>query len=535
MTRRFSTAILLLLVGLCSGLPLAWMAWHLVTNPEVWSEFHLTAFRLDLLGRTLGYNLSAALIATALSIPAAIVIGRGRGVVATFVWCALPISLFMPSIVYTYGWANFLLWVWKTPDFQSAGDVARCVFSLATWLTPLPAFVIGLALRTIDANLQQQAMLDGALWRVTLRQLAGPIGASVLLCTVLAVQEFAVYEPTGISVIATELRMVFDTGAVSSTTNSMLAPIGGGASRETTSPDQRARAAAAVATAVPMLVMIAACGIVGAWLLKTFSAADAIDAGPWPNVLSAGWISKSLAIGVIALIAGVPLVTLVHTLSIPIQPIFILQEFAPGVFGSMLGGVLAGSAALLLAVLATLGRSRGAIVANLITFLVGGQLLAIALIRIYNRPSLWMVYDTIAITVIAYVAKFGWIGLAAGRFTVSHRWRELRDLAAVDGATPLQTLAGVILPIAWPLLVAGGVCVMVLSITEVSATLLLMPMKPQMLTPQMMSWVHALHFDPMIEASLLLTAIVAMLALAAVGLGWLGTRPILKSAADGRR
>ena len=72
--------------------------------------------------------------------------------------------------------------------------------------------MLGLALRRVDADVQQQALLDGALLRVTARQLAGPAAAAMACVVVLASQEFAVYEPTGISVVATEVRMVFETG-----------------------------------------------------------------------------------------------------------------------------------------------------------------------------------------------------------------------------------------------------------------------------------------------------------------------------------
>jgi iron(III) transport system permease protein len=524
MTRRFATAILFVIVGLSSGLPLAWMLWHLITRPEVWSEFHLTEFRLDLLGRTLGYNLAAAVIATLLALPAALVLGRGRGVIARLVWFMLPISLFVPSIVYSYGWSQFLRLLGRTPDFQSAGDVMRCIWSLATWLSPLPAGLIGLALRNVDANLQQQATMDGALWRITLRQLAGPIAAAVLLCTVLAVQEFSVYEPTGISVIATEVRMVFDTGAVSSPDNPITAPISG----ETAATiDQRSRAAAAVATAAPMLLVIFACAIIGARLVRGVSAADAIDHGPWPGRLNAGVLSKMLAVLVIGVTLGVPLVSLERSLVGGIKVAFIWDEFSPPVLGSLLVGAITGGVALLIGAAATAGRSRAALIAGGLTFLIGGQLLAIALIRLYNRDGLTWVYDSMAMVVFAYLARFGWIAIAAGRFTTSPRWRELRDMAAIDGAAPGQTATQVVLPLAWPILAAAAVCVTTLAITEVPATVLLSPQRPQMLTPEMMTWVHTLRFDPMIEASLLMVGVVAALSISVVLLSWIGVRTLV--------
>ena len=95
-------------------------------------------------------------------------------------------------------------------------------------------------------------------------------------------------------------------------------------------------------------------------------------------------------------------------------------------------------------------------------------------------------------------------------------------MASVDGAGPFRTALGVVWPLAWPTLLAGGLLVGALSMTEVPATVLIFPQNPQVLTPQLMTWVHMAHFDPMIEASLLMMSVVLLPALAAVGLVGLG-------------
>src|SRR5437867_1486911 len=81
-----------LVVLLASGLPLAWIAFQIVSNPRVLVEAIPDAFRLKLLGRTLLYNGAAAAIATAIGIPVGLVLGRGRGIVAKLMWVALPVS-----------------------------------------------------------------------------------------------------------------------------------------------------------------------------------------------------------------------------------------------------------------------------------------------------------------------------------------------------------------------------------------------------------------------------------------------------------
>lgn len=66
-------------VIVCSGLPIAWIAWQIVANPQTLAELKLDSFRLHLLLRTIGFNAAAAVIAVLLAIPAAMVLGRGAG------------------------------------------------------------------------------------------------------------------------------------------------------------------------------------------------------------------------------------------------------------------------------------------------------------------------------------------------------------------------------------------------------------------------------------------------------------------------
>jgi len=547
-----------LVTMLCSGLPLAWLVWQIVSNPSVLVEAWPDTFRMKLLARTLLYNGAAAVIATLLALPVGIVLGRGRGMIAKLLWVALPVSLLLPSITYAYGWSQFLRLVHAIPAPAGAGDVARCIWSLATWMWPIPAAAIGIALRRLDAQLQLQALLDGALWRVTFRELAGMAASATMLCTVLATQEFAVYEPTGISVVATEVRMVFETGAFSSPSNPITAPLGGGAgaggsnapdnaadslptgpsdspasdsstaatpppspSPQSFHPNQRARAGAALATALPLLLVIAIVSIPIVRAARSLSTTEEIDVGPWPRVLDAGVFVTIAAALVVMVAVVVPAASLVVSLHVhrPLAEIF--ADFAPQISGTLLIGTLTGVAAIALAVFAAVSRVFWPLAIAIVTFLIGGQLIAIAQIQLYNRGGLSWVYNAWPIMVMAYLSRFGWIALGAGGATWSPRWRGLRDLAAVDGAGPVQVATRVIWPIAWPLLVAAGVLVMVLGLTEVPATLLISPQRPPMLTPMLMTWVHMLRYDAMIEASLMLMSIAGTLGLVIAGLIWM--------------
>ena len=605
----------------CCGLPLVWMLGAVCLNPAVWRELELTRWRAGLLGRTLGYNGGAAVLATLMGLPAGLVLGRGRGWLARVLWVVLPSALLMPSLSYAYGWSQFVRllrewtydasgwayanandprligplpaimlltvllctlflgirqWRWwvrigvpltvlstfwaavlvSTPPLRDPAaravaraiyavtaklytgpnvrlvvipggrlDTFRCVWSLAAWLWAVPAALVGLALRRMDTDVQQQAVLDGVLYRITFRQLLGTLVASVAVVTVLATQEFAVYEPTGISVVATEVRMVFDTGSVSSPDNGIAAPgfLEGGKK----SPDQAGRAAAAVATALPLVGCTVVLAVVAVWGAGRTSAADALTVGPWPTILNAPAWAAVLTVVLLALNVGLPVWSLVQSLKVPFSLGRMSEEFGPQVGGAITVAAIATGVAVVWAASAAGRWTPGLMAAGAAAFLIGGQLLAIALIRIFNHRALGMdewAYNSWPVPVAAYLGRFGWLAVAAARGTWGRPWRDVRDMAAVDGAGTFATAWRVVWPLAWPTLAAGAVLVGALSLTEVPATVLLFPQNPQVLTPTLMTWVHMSRSDPMIEASLLMMLAVLVPALAAVALTGAGLR-----------
>jgi len=514
------------LLGVCCVLPLAWVVLQGVGNVPAWAEARVDAHRLNLILRTFGYNALVACCAVVVSLPAAWVIGRGSRRARGVVLAILPVTLLLPSIVYAYGWSQFLRLIDVRLAPQSWQDVARCIGSLTAWLWPVPAGVIGLALRRLDQNLQQQALMDGVLWRVTIRQLLAPLVVSGTIVMGLAVQEFAVYEPTGVSVLATEVRMVYETGAFSSGGNPITQPMAGGSAgsdpsaratdqsaratdQSARATDQSARATAAVVVGLPGLVMVMiGAGVAWAWVRRA-GAHDTVDAGPLPDVLRAGRGALVMALVVGAVAVVVPVGSMVLSLKV-VRPVGqVMTEFSPQVIGSLGLATGAGAVALLGGALLCVVRVRGAVALGIGTFLIGGQILAIALVRLYNHPMLegWM-YNGPGVMVTAYVARFGWIALLVGAMTWGKPWRELRDMAAIDGADASTTARHVVLPLVWPTLLAAGVFVMILSLTEVPATVLLASQRPPTFTPMLMQWVHLVRSDPMIEGSLLIVFIV---------------------------
>ena len=493
------------IVGLCALLPLGWLAGSLLGFPAAWGDAWPDAWRWGLLGRTLLYNGLAAAGATLLAIPIAAALGRGRSIFAKSLWLVLPVPLVLPSIVLTYGWKEALRHLGVTPVPADPADVARCIVSLAAWLWPVPAAVIGLALRRLDPAVQEQATLDGAKSRVTAAALGPAAVAGFAAAFVLAGQEFSVYDATGVSVVATEVRMVYQTGAFLD-------------ARPTAAegyPSLTARSASAAAVGLPLLLVILGAAGAAGYFFQRGEVGEQVHVGGWPRALDAGPAWTLGAWGVVALALGVPVISMWASLSRPFNPLFVWREIQPQAVRSLEYAAAAGGVGLLAAGLCAVARARLATAAAVAGFLIGGQLLAVGLIRLYDRPGLGWVYGGPGIVVMADLGRFAWVALAAGLWTWSRPFAGLRDAASADGATAVQAAARVILPLAWPTLAAAAVLVAALSLTEVPAAILL---GPPTLIPMMISWVHILRFDPMIEASLLIVLIVLGLS-AVVGLG----------------
>ena len=512
----------LLIVGVCCGLPLIWTAMVIIRNPAALADARLSGFRAELLARTLGYNVFAAVIATLMSLPAAFVMGRGRGLLAKSMWLIAPAALLLPFLSFGYGWSQVFRLC--QPLFRSVGigflpagtaDTLRCIWTLSSWLWGVPACIVGLQLRRLDPELQMAALMQGAQVRVTLRLLLGPILASAAILTVLATQEFAVYEPTGVSVVATEVRMVFSTGAFSSLPNGGL---------DQSAPDQSQRASAAVMTAAPLLAVTVFLAALVARFARQLSPGTSLHVGDWARVLDARGRTTIAAAALVILNIAVPIAGLILSLKSIDTAARLWAEFGRAAVGSLTLFAVAAGGAGIVSMSASAFWIRGLLGVSVLSFLLGGEILAIALIRLFNRPGLGWAGDSWILPTLAYLGRFSCIALVAGHSTWLPSWDELRNDAALSGAGPLQLAARIVWPIALPIFVAAALLVGALSLTEVAATATLIPQHPPVLTNKLLTWAHAARSDRMIEGSLLIIGLVLIPVAGAFVLAWIARR-----------
>jgi ABC-type Fe3+ transport system permease subunit len=549
---RLMTRLPGVIVAIVCGLPLAWAAWVVAAEPRTIVAGLWDARLLGLFARTSFYAVAASLLATAIALPVGLALGRGRGgVVARALWLVVPLPLLLPTMVLGYGWTEALRIVDVHPRPQSAGDVLRCVWVLATWCWPVPAALVALALRRVDASLLEQAALDGATARLVARRTAGPAAIGALACVALCLQEFSIFEPTGISVMATEVRMIFETGALSSSANPIAALVGGvGAAAPADLPG---RAALALAAGAPVLLLTAMIAAAVLLLARRGGADEAIELGDavwslpspsggkgfascapssrfWPVLARRHAVScgvrgaVALAWLVVLLTVAVPLLAMALSLGRPFDPLRVLNELRPQVTSSLALSASTAAVVGVIALLAVVAPPRVTLPLAVAGYLLGGQFTAIAILRLCDSPwATAYVLDTNVAAVWAYASRFAWVGLAAGGLLHGGAWRRYREMAAVDGATAWQAAWRAITPMAWPALLAAAVLTMALTLTEVPATALL---TPPSLVPMLLTWVHMQRYGPMLEASLLLAGVVLVLGWTAAGLAVLMRRRV---------
>jgi iron(III) transport system permease protein len=101
-----------------------------------------------------------------------------------------------------------------------------------------------------------------------------------------------------------------------------------------------------------------------------------------------------------------------------------------------------------------------------------GVVLGVALIFIYLRSPL-PIYGTLFILFIAYVTKYMPYGMRYAASSLSQISNDLEDSAKMSGASWFDTFRRVVLPLIMPGFIAGWVYVMIVSVRELSTSILL--------------------------------------------------------------
>jgi ABC-type Fe3+ transport system permease subunit/sugar lactone lactonase YvrE len=463
---------------------------------------------LERYGMLLGRSVVLASVLATLSLLAGWPAGRLIGAknwARTYGPLLLMMCLIIPPQVTFYAWGLLFLpnsWLGmrlSQSDFLiETTNLLRSVFSLGLWYWPICSLMMGLAWRRTDGDVWAQAKLDAGTmtrwWRVGLPMLGKTLMTVWLAIFTLAMSQFAVFHLAGVDTLGTELAVVYQmTGNV------------------------RTVAWAAIPLVIP--------AVWAAWSIQKLlvNSEQSYDLRYDEPVWRGYWF---LAGGLWGLSCIVPIVLLVMNL----ESFQRVTEFASlGWRGLASSGMIGIGAAVLAIVIASaislqgrFGSSRLAGLMRWMCFVAAmlpGALVAVAMVYAFNRGVLTMaIYNQPWMVSIGHGAQLAVLAVVMFAWVQNSQPREISELAKMDGAGGIRGLIHVWLPGMWPALAGAGLLAVTLSMTELAATLVLLPAGVPNFAQELLNQMHYAREQQVVVSSLLLIFVGIGVSLTVAGL-----------------
>lgn len=502
-----------IVIGLCVALtayiaimPLAFLLWQSFFTPQTASkaaEFtfdnYATAYgsseTLRLFWNSIQFASGASLLAFVLGTSLAWMNERTNTPLKKLFFGLSIIPLIIPSVLFTVAWIllgspkigiiNLALQNWlglEKPPFD--------VYSLwgMIWVdglhySPMAFLLMTAAFRAMDPSLEESATMSGAnifqvARRITLKLAWPAILATMLILFVRAIESFEVPAllglPVGIQVF---------TSSIYQAVHRYPSQIGLAAAQAMT-------LLAITSIGVYFVSRLSSRGSKYATMTGKGFRPRQIDLGAWRWFAAAIFITYFLLIVVLPFSVllwssfqkfySVPSWQALHNLTLdPYRFVFTYPNLLRSVWNTIL--LSFGSATLIMLVSAVIcwivvktklpGRWILDNVASL-PLVFPGLVLGLAIMIFYLNFDIG-VYGTMWILFIAYVTRFMPYGLRYNTTTMLQIHKELEESAAMSGASWGTTFRRVILPLLKPGLVAGWIYVMIVSIRELSSSILL--------------------------------------------------------------
>lgn len=486
------------LIGYLTLLPLAYLLWQAFFDggtPTL--EFFRDAYAAYGLGELAWNSLLFAFGSTVLAVTAgtmlAYIVVRTDVPARTLLFVGALVPLVVPGVLYTIAWiflASPRIGALNKLLEPIVGPGAFDVFSLwgmilveGLHLAPLAFLLMAAAFRSMDPALEEAAIASGAgPWtafrRVTLPLMRPALTASILILAIRAVEAFEVPALLGLP------------GGTWVFTSRIWRSLG-------EYPPAYGRAGAYALS----LLTLALIGVLAHTLLsrrsRSFQTVTGKGFRPRPVQLGAWrWPATIAVVAYIAVAAVLPLLVLLY---VSTQPFYSslsldgLSQMTLDSYASLLGdeqllraaknslllGVGCATAVMLaMAVVSWLlvrTQIRGRWLVDGLAFLpiaIPGLVLGVALLIIYLRFPV-PVYGTLWILFIAYFTRFMPYGIRSSSISMAQIGRELEESAQVAGASWWSTFRRVLLPLMLPGLVAGWIYIMLVSLRELSTSILL--------------------------------------------------------------
>jgi iron(III) transport system permease protein len=491
-------AALAALVGYLTLVPLGYLLWRALSDGGRLSlHFVRSAYAVDGLGdlvsASLRFAAGSALVAVVCGTLTAYAVVRTDVPARRLLFGLALLPLLVPGVLYTISW--IFLASPRTGALNAAlahigAGGALDVFSLGGMilveglhLAPLVFLLMAAAFRGLDPALEEAALATGAgmrtVWRrVTLPLVRPALSATVLIAVVGALEAFEVP-----ALLGTPSRVWVFTSRIWRALTEFPPAFGN-----------------AAAYALPLLALTGLGVLVHARVTRRARSFQTITGrgfrprpvalGRWRWPVTAGiavYLVLAAVLPALLLLyvslqrfyTGVSLHGFAHAGLGAYRSVLGDAEFRRAVAHSLLLGVGTATAVMLvttaLAWFTVRTNLRGRSALDALAFLpiaIPGVVLGLALLVVYLRVPL-PVYGTLWILLIAYCTRFMPYGIRAASLAMAQVGRELEESAVVSGAGWWQTLRRVLVPLLLPALGAGWLYVLLVSLRELSSSLLL--------------------------------------------------------------
>ena len=554
-----------IVIGACVALvvylalvPLGFLAWHSIRAPDANGAaggFTLGNFRAAyaspdtprLFGNSLHFAVGASLLSFVMGTLLAWIHARTRAPLRRLFFALSLVPLIVPGVLFAIAWillgspkiglVNLALQRLFATDavFVNVYSLAGMVWVEGLHHAPIAFLLMSAAFRAADPALEEAALVSGArvldiAWRITLRLAAPTAGATLLILFVRAVESFEVPAllglPAGIPVF---------TSAIYRALHRYPSDVGLGS-----------------AYAVTLLVITS----IAVWLharvlVHASRYATLTGKGFRPRRIDLGrarFIATGFFVAYLAAVVVLPLLILVWSSLQPYYAVpsaaalrsvtadayrFVLTEpsIARAAWNSVLLAV--GCATVVMALTAVVAwvvvksRLPGRRLLDQLSALpiaLPGIVLGLATMVFYLHVDIG-VYGTLWILLVAYVTRFMPYGVRYASGSMLQLHRELEESAATSGASWWATFRRIVVPLVLPGLAAGWIYVVIVSIRELSSSILLYGPDSQVVSVTIWElWENGQHAELAALGVLLVAVLLALVALAQAGMRRFGIR-----------
>jgi iron(III) transport system permease protein len=407
------------------------------------------------------------------------------------VWAVLVVVPFaIPDFVVSWGWASLSTWI---QGFQGA------VVVMTLGVYPLVYLPVAASLRSADPGQEEVARSLGVgrirtFFRVTLGQARGAILGGCVLVALTLLAEYGAFEILGYQTFTTEIFTEFQISfnvPTASALSLVLVVLG----MVVLVGDVVVRGRDRVARTGPLAqrtIRRHRLGRATVPVLIGFTALSGLALGV-PVGSSLYWMFEG----------GAPSLTGVS----------LLAATGYTVLYSAVAAALATAMALPVALLAVRHGGRVGRLLERSTFLVlavPGLVIALALSYFSERYADGFAYQTAPLLILAYAILFFPLALVGVRASVALAPVNLEEVARSLGQRRLAVLRRVTLPLIGPGLAAGFCLVFLAAVTELTATLILVPTNVQTLATQFWAYQQNLSYGQAAPFALVIMAIAAV-------------------------